>query len=255
MATNTQANEAIRYAEEITRSREILSPEAWRATFAEFIATLLFVFLGAGSVVVSGMLIDADLTAARLILIALAHGFAIALLAYATAHISGGHINPAVTFAAVLTRKISMTRGSMFVAAQIVGGVIGALLVAGVVSGAIDGNLGAHALGSEVSVGQGLLMEIIISFALVFVIFATAIDPKAAAGNLAPLAIGLTVLVTHLLAVPITGASMNPARSFGPALVSGAWSDHWIYWLGPLIGAAIAGLVYRYVFVNRRANA
>ncbi len=115
---------------------------------------------------------------------------------------------------------------------------------------AADTNLGAHALGSDVTVSMGLLMEIVVTFALVFVIFATAVDPIGM-GNLAPLAIGLAVLVDHLVAVPITGASMNPARSFGPALVAGEWSDQWIYWVAPLLGGAIAGLIDQFAFMNR----
>ena len=230
--------------------REFTSLEAWRSALAEFIATLLFVFLGAGSVVVTGGLPNGDLDPSRLVAIALAHGLAIALLAYATANISGGHINPAVTFAAWLTRKISSARALMYLAAQIGGAVIGALLLLATIPDASDTNMGAHALGPDVSITMGLLMEIILTFALVFVIFATAVDPGGM-GNLAPLAIGLTVLVDHLIAVPITGASMNPARSFGPALVAGEWSYHWIYWVGPLIGGGGAGLLYQFAFINR----
>ena len=233
-----------------TSRREFTSLEAWRSTLAEFIATLLFVFLGAGAVIVSGGLPNGDLDPARLVAIALAHGLAIAFLVYATANISGGHINPAVTFAALLTKKISAARGLMYVAAQIGGAVVGALLLLATIPDAADTNLGAHALGSDVTVNMGLLMEIVVTFALVFVIFATAVDPSGM-GNLAPLAIGLAVLVDHLLAVPITGASMNPARSFGPALVAGEWGDQWIYWAGPLIGGAFAGLVYQFGFMNR----
>ena len=233
-----------------TSRREFTSLEAWRSTLAEFIATLLFVFLGAGSVIVSGGLPNGDLDPARLVAIALAHGLAIAFLVYATANISGGHLNPAVTFAALLTKKISAARGLMFVVAQLGGAVVGALLLLATIPGAADTNLGAHALGPDVSVGMGLLMEIVITFALVFVIFATAVDPRGM-GNLAPLAIGLTVLADHLLAVPITGASTNPARSFGPALVSGEWAGHWLYWAGPLLGGALAGLVYQIAFINR----
>ena len=233
-----------------TSKRKFTSREAWRFTLAEFIVTLLFVFLGAGSVVVSGGLPNGDLDAARLGIIAVAHGLVIAILAYATANISGGHINPAVTFAAWMTNKISAARGLMFIAAQLSGAVVGALLLLATIPAAAATNLGAHALGPDVSISMGLLMEIIVTFALVFVIFATAVDPGGM-GNLAPLAIGLAVLVDHLVAVPITGASMNPARSFGPALVSGAWSDHWIYWVGPLLGGAGAGLVYQFMFINR----
>ncbi len=233
-----------------TSKREFTSLEAWRSTLAEFVATLLFVFLGAGSVSVSGGLPNGELGASRLVAIALAHGLGIALLVYATANISGGHINPAVTFAAWLTKNISTARGLMFVAAQLVGAAVGALLLLVTIPDAADTNLGAHALGPGVSISMGLVMEIIVTFVLVFVIFATAVDPGGM-GNLAPLAIGLTVLVDHLVAVPITGASMNPARSFGPALVAGYWADHWIYWVGPLLGGAGAALVYQFAFMNR----
>lgn len=233
-----------------TTKIEFKSLEAWRATFAEFIATLLFVFLGAGSVIVSGTLTNGELTATRLVTIALAHGLAITLLVFATAHISGGHINPAVTFAAMLTKKIGAAKGLMFIVAQVVGAVIGALLILATIPDAADTNLGSHALGPGVSVGMALSMEIVVTFILVFVVFATAVDPGGM-GNLAPIAIGLVVLVDHLVAVPITGASMNPARSFGPALVAGEWANHWIYWAGPLVGGAIAGLVYQFAFINR----
>ncbi len=229
---------------------EFTSLTAWRATFAEFLAVTMFVFLGAGSVVVTGGLTSGELDAPRLFSIALAHGFAIAFLAYATANISGGHINPAVTFAALVTNKISAARGLMYVGAQISGAIIGALLLLAAIPDAGDTNLGAHALGADVSVGMGLIMEIILTFVLVFVIFGTAVDPGGV-GPLAPLAIGLAVLVGHLVAVPITGASMNPARTIGPALIAGEWANHWIYWIGPLVGGGLAGLTYKFAFLNR----
>lgn len=232
-------------------TEDLSSPAAWRATCAEFIATLLFIFLGAGTVVVTGGLLGDGLTSARLVAIALAHGLAIALLVAATANISGGHINPAVTFGAWITGKISLTKGLMYVLAQLIGAVIGAFLLAAVIPESAQGNLGAHGLGAGISVGGGLLAEIILTFVLVFVVFATAIDPKGL-GSIAPIAIGLAVLVDHLLGVPVTGAGMNPARSFGPALVAGAWENHWIFWAGPLIGGAIAALIYEFVFLRRK---
>ena len=232
------------------RLSDLLSYEAWRSTFAEFIATMLFVFVGAGSVVVTGSLTDGELTAARLIAIAMGHGLAITLLVYATANLSGGHINPAVTFAAALTRKISTTKGAMYIGAQLTGAATGALLLKLSLPDLLEGNLGAHTLGPDVTITMGILMEIVLTFVLVFVIFATAFDPEGM-GRLAPLAIGLTVLVGHIVAVPLTGASMNPARSFGPAVVEGVWGNHWVYWAGPVIGGAIASLVYQVVFLGR----
>lgn len=226
-------------------------PTAWQGAIAEFITTLLFIFLGAGTVVVTGGLIKEGLTSARLVAIALAHGLAIALLVASTAKISGGHINPAVTFAALITRKIDIQKAIMYVIAQLVGAVVGAGLLALIVPTAAQGNLGAHGLGAGISAGGGLVAEIVLTFALVFVVFATAMDPKGL-GHLAPLAIGFTIVVDHLVGVPITGAGMNPARSFGPAVVAGAWENHWIYWVGPLIGAAIAGLVYESVFLRKQ---
>ena len=219
-----------------------------RSAAAEFIATLLFVFLGAGTVVVTASLGTGELTATRLIAIAFAHGLAIALLVSATGAISGGHINPVVTVAALVTGKIGVPRALVYIFAQLGGAIVGALLIMAVVPND-GGNLGAHSLASDVTVGAGLLTEIILTFALVFVVFATAIDPRGKAA-IAPVAIGLMVLVGHLFAVPLTGASMNPARSFGPALVGNDWADHWIYWVGPGSGAVLAAITYQFVYLR-----
>ncbi|MBI4185163.1 MAG: MIP family channel protein [Proteobacteria bacterium] len=232
-------------------TEDLSSPAAWRASVAEFIATLLFIFIGAGTVVVTGGLLGEPLTSARLVAIALAHGLAIALLVAATANISGGHVNPAVTFGAWVAGRIGLARAAMYVVAQLLGAALGAWLLSLVVPEAAQGNLGAHGLGQGISAAGGLLAEIVLTFVLVFVVFATAIDPKGP-GTIAPLAIGLAILVDHLVGVPLTGAGMNPARSFGPALVAGAWANHWVYWVGPAVGGAIAALVYRHVFLERR---
>ena len=126
-------------------------------------------------------------------------------------------------------------------------------MIAMIVPDTAQGNPGAHGLGSGISVGGGLLAETTLTFVLVFVVFATAIDPKGL-GKLAPIAIGLAVLVDHLFGVPVTGAGMNPARSFGPAVVAGAWDNHWIYWVGPAIGGALAALVYEFVYLRARED-
>ena len=244
-------------AQSLGFTAEDFGEKTWQAVLAELIATLLFVFLGAGTVVVVTGVIGANPgfqgDPAALVAIALAHGLALALLVAGTAKISGGHINPAVTFGAVITGRMKLSTGMLYVAAQLVGAVIGALLLEAAVVGQFEGNLGAHSLNLEVLDGRGagVLVEAVLTFVLVFTVFATAMDPRRLT-NLAPIAIGLAVLVDHFVGVPLTGASMNPARSFGPALVADFWDDHWVYWLGPLIGGGLAALVYYFTFMWRR---
>ena len=244
--------------------------KTWRAVAAEFIATGLFVFLGTGAVVVAqASLVQAGVTSPLpgsgfVIAVALAHGLTIALLVAATAKISGGHINPAVSFAAAMTGKMKVSTACLYIGAQLVAAIGGSLLLKGVIAAPMELGLGAHGLSVYDTAsglgllddqlgdgaGAGLLVEIVLTFVLVFVVFATALDPKGLA-HMAPAAIGLAYLVDNLVGIPLTGASMNPARSFGPAVVANVWDDHWIYWLGPLIGAATAALVYEFVFLQR----
>ncbi len=239
--------------------------KTWRAVAAEFIATGLFVFLGTGAVVVANASVialggtpPAVPTAGFVITVALAHGLAIMLLVAATAKISGGHINPAVSFAAAMTGKMKVSTAGLYIGGQVIAAILGSLLLKGVIAGPLEQGLGAHGVGSLMlledqmgdGAGAGLLVEAVLTFVLVFVVFATVMDPKGLA-HLAPMAIGLAYLVGNLVAIPLTGASMNPARSFGPAVVANIWDDHWIYWLGPLIGAAVAALVYEFVFLQR----
>jgi aquaporin TIP len=237
--------------------------KTWRAVAAEFIATGLFVFIGTGAVVVALASGAAAVnggnapTPAFVTAIALAHGLGILLAVATTANISGGHINPAVSFAAALTGKIKVSTGLLYVVAQLLGAVCASLLLKAIIAGPYEAGLGAHSINQTLlyhrvasGAGAALLVEIALTFALVWVVFATAIDPKGPR-HLAPAAIGLVIMADHFIGVPLTGASMNPARSFGPALVANQWADHWVYWLGPLIGAAIAALVYEFVFLHR----
>ena len=249
---------------------EDFSLKTWRAVAAEFFATGMFVFLGTASVVAANAFFAVNSepntppTPSFIIAVALAHGLASAMLVAATAKISGGHINPAVTFAAAITGKMKVSTGVLYIAGQLIAAVLAVLLLKTILAAPVEGGLGAHGIsvfipGEEAGLlddqvwngaGAALLMEVALTFVLVFVIFATAMDPKGL-GYLAPMAIGLAVLVDHLVGIPLTGASMNPARSFGPAVVANVWDNHWVYWLGPLIGAAAAGLVYQYVFLQR----
>jgi aquaporin TIP len=241
-------------AESLGFTEEDFGLDTWRAVLAELIGTLLFVFVGAGAVVtVTGVLGASPLSdPAALTAIALAHGLAIAVVVAGIASISGGHVNPAVTFGAVISGQMKLSRGLLYVGAQLLGAVLGALLLDAAVVSSFQGNLGAHGLNLAVLDGRGagVLVEAVLTFVLVFTVFATAIDAKRAT-NWAPIAIGLAVLIDHFAGVPLTGASMNPARSFGPALVADAWKDHWVYWAGPLIGGGLAALVYAGAFMSR----
>ncbi|KAG6549672.1 hypothetical protein Mapa_008651 [Marchantia paleacea] len=233
---------------------EATAPDAIKAGFAEFIATFLFVFIGVGSVSAYNKIFPVgDMTSAGLVGIALAHGLAIVITVAATANISGGHVNPAVTFGLMVGGHITIVRGFIYWVGQLVGAFLAAGLLKWVIVSVEP--VPVHALGAGVSVWSGLVLEIVLTFSLVFVVYATAVDPKKGSiGVVAPLAIGFTVLANHFVGVPFTGASMNPARSFGPALVNWSWASHWIYWVGPLIGAAIAGIVYDGVFISEASG-
>jgi aquaporin TIP len=221
------------------------------AALAELIAVMLFVFIGAGTVVVVLGAFPENPAADTLLAIAVAHGLAIGVLVAMTAGISGGHVNPAVTFSMIVTGRQKLGPGLVYIAAQLIGAVIGALLLQIVLADDIEGNLGAHALNESLVDGSmgGLIVEIILTFVLVATVFGTAVH-RAGPAAIAPIAIGFSILIDHLIGVPLTGASMNPARSFGPALVAGEWDDFWIYVIGPLVGAAIAGLLYTMVFMD-----
>ncbi len=240
----------------------------WRSVAAEFIATGLFVFLGTGAFVVANAWYAEVRSATSIpapgfvVTVAIANGLALMAMMAAVVKISGGHINPAVTFAAAITGKIKVSTAALFVGGQILAAVLGSLLLKGVIAAPMELGLGASSLGSTTEpailledqlgngAGAGLLIEAVLTFALVFVFFAAVLDPKGLT-HLAPVAVGVTYLVGQLVAIPLTGGSMNPARSFGPAVAANVWSDHWIYWLGPLIGAGIAAIVYEFVFLQR----
>lgn len=234
-----------------------LGLQTLRAVVAEFIATAVFLFVGVGTIVsVVHLLGEEDVPIAFpgvILTIGVAFGLTIALLVAAIGRISGGHINPAVTFAAVLTGRTKPLVGLLYVAAQVAGAVVGVALLKAVLADGVEGSLGVQSVDVEAvaSVQLGLLIEIILTFILVFVVFATAIDPKGP-HSIAPIAIGLAVLVDHLIGIPLTGASMNPARSFGPAAITNMWHDHWLYWAGPLIGGGTAGVLYYFLFMLGR---
>jgi aquaporin TIP len=229
-------------------STEASSPDALKGALAEFISLFLFVFIGVGTVMSYEKIHPGDLEAGGLLMIAIAHGLAIAILVAATANISGGHVNPAVSLGLALAGKITVIRLVLYWVAQLLGAVAGAWVLKQVTTGE---DVARHAIGAGMTPMSAMLMEIILTFTLVFVVFATAVDPKkGTVGVIAPLAIGFTVLAQIFVGAPFSGASMNPGRSFGPAVVAMDFTNHWVYWLGPFIGAALAALIYDGVFIS-----
>nr|CAC85291.1 putative tonoplast intrinsic protein [Posidonia oceanica] len=230
------------------RREEVTHGDALKATLAEFISTLIFVFAGEGSgIAYNNLSGDGDTTASSLIAAALAHGLGLFVAVSVGANISGGHVNPAVTFGAFVGGNITFLRGILYWHGQLLGSIVACLLLKFVTGGMTTGGFAV----SGVSVWNALVFEIVMTFGLVYTVYATAIDPKKGAiGTIAPLAIGLIVAANIFVGGVFTGASMNPAVAFGPALVSWNWVNHWIYWVGPLVGAAIAGIVYQLLFIN-----
>lgn len=219
----------------------------WRAVCAEFLSTLIFVLLGLGSTINW----HADEEApppADLVLISLCFGLSIATMVQSFGHISGGHINPAVTVAMLVTGKLSLAKAIFYIAGQCLGAVTGAGILHWVTPPAVRGSFGVTTVNSAISLGHGFLVELLITFELVFTVFATCDPKRSDLGGSAALAIGLAVAIGHLFAIPYTGASMNPARSFGPAMVTLNFQDHWVYWVGPVLGAIMAAGLYEYLF-------
>jgi aquaporin NIP len=205
---------------------------------AEAIGTFMMVFIGPGAAAVETW----SRGSVSPVGIALAFGFAILAGVYALGHISGAHFNPAVTAGFWLSRRFPGADVLPYVAAQIVGAVGAALLLRALLGVATQG----AATTPRIGVAPAFAVEVVLTFFLMLVIMAVATDARVA-GTVAGLAVGLTVAFDALMGGPLTGASMNPARSFGPALATGTWEGHWIYWLGPLVGASLAVTAYDYL--------
>jgi aquaporin TIP len=207
---------------------------------AEFIGTFALVFIGVGAIVAEAGLVG----------IALAHGLVIAVMASAVGHISGGHFNPAVTFGFLITRRMAPRLAGVYWGAQLAGAVAAALMLRAIYPDAANLDRGAPVLARGIGSLSGLLLEAILTFFLVWVIFATAADPRGAFKSIAGLAIGLTITLDILAGGPITGAAMNPARALGPELIQGVWTDFWLYIIGPLVGGGAAALLYDRLYLR-----
>jgi len=216
----------------------------WRCILAEGLGSLLFLLCVTSVALPWG---NTD-TSANNVEIGIGIGLSIASLAQAFGHVSGGHLNPAVTFAHMLALKISIVKGLLYIVAQIVGGIIGAALTYGCTPKANRATLGVTAPAPGVSAGQGFVMELLFTFILVFFVFSITDPKKKTEPYGTTLGIGVVIWVCHVCLIPFTGCGINPTRSFGPAVVMDSWQDHWIYWIGPLLGAALAALLYHVIF-------
>jgi aquaporin Z len=220
---------------------------------AEVVGTFTLIFIGAGSIIavnsiglITGAFGPALLSGGGLVTIALAHGLAIAVMVSAVGHVSGGHFNPAVTIAAWVTRRLGSGATIAYIGAQLAGGVLGALALRFLLPGQVwsDVSLGTPLVNPILADWQAIAIEAVLTFLLVWVVFATALDPEGSFNKIAGLAIGLTIAMDIMVGGPFTGAAMNPARSLGPAIVSGEFTGWWVYALGPIIGGTIAALLY-----------
>jgi aquaporin TIP len=214
-----------------------------RRAAAEFVGIFALTFVGAGSIMASGN---------NLLAVAAAHGIILAVMVSAVGHISGAHFNPAITFGFLITGRILPVIALAYWAAQFAGATLAALLLKWIfpnviVSGA---KLGAPALSPAIGAFPGVVLELIMTFFLAWVVFATAADPRGAFKSIAGFAIGLTIGADILMGGPLTGAAMNPARAFGPELVENYWSNAWIWYIGPLLGAGLAALAYEYLYLR-----
>ncbi len=210
-----------------------------RRAGAEALAAFALVFAGCGAIV-SDVAYEGALGAVG---VSLVFGLVIMAMVYATGHLSGAHINPAVTLAFALTRHVPLREAGAYIAAQLTGATLAALCLLAVWPDA-PADLGATT--PTVGTASALLYEALLTAVLMFVIMAVATDTRAVGAG-AAIAIGGTVALDALVGGPVTGASMNPARSFGPALAAGAWEDLWLYVLGPVVGAAGGALAYQAV--------
>ncbi|XP_036064936.1 aquaporin-6 [Onychomys torridus] len=210
-----------------------------KALFAEFLATGLYVFFGVGSVLPWPVALPSVLQ------IAITFNLATATAVQVSWKTSGAHANPAVTLAYLVGSHISLPRAMAYIAAQLAGATAGAALLYGVTPGGVRETLGVNVVHNSTSTGQAVAVELILTLQLVLCVFAST-DSRQTLGSPAAM-IGTSVALGHLIGIYFTGCSMNPARSFGPAVIVGKFAVHWIFWVGPLTGAVLASLIYNFI--------
>ena len=231
------------------RERMVGEHDLLRRSLAEFIGTFALVFVSAGAIASAGLTGDVS---PSLLVVALAYGLVIAVMVSAVGHISGGHFNPAVTLAFFVTRRLAVSLTIAYLVVQLAAAAGAALLIRWIFPGqSAEGvGYGSPAIDPGIDVAEALVVEALLTFFLVWVVFATLADIRGTFKAVAGLAIGLTVAFDVLIGGPLTGAMMNPARAFGPQLIDGSWDDFWIWYAGPILGGAIAALLYELVYLR-----
>jgi MIP family channel proteins len=225
-----------------------------RKLTAEFLGTFAFVFVSAGSICTDAYLVSTGQSGLGWLGIAIAAGLTFGVMAPALAHISGGHLNPAITIGFWVTRRLSTLDTITYWIAQLAGAIAAAYAIKLIIP---DSTWTAKALGSitpelggDFTRAHGIALEAILTFFLVLAVFATSVDRKGAFRKVGGFATGLTVAAGTLLAGPFTGGALNPARALGPALASTHWQNHGVYWAGPLLGGVVAAFVYDRIFLR-----
>lgn len=222
-----------------------MQPELVRKMTVEAVGAFALSFIGVGAILYGGP--------NSLVTVALAHGFVIAVMVCAAGHISGGHFNPAVTFGFLVTKRIPGREAVGYWVAQLGAAVLGALAVRATLPNNVPNiKPGLTVLAPGVSWGSGFVIEFILTFFLVFVIFGVAVDPRGSFAAVAGIPIGLTISLDIMMGGPLTGASMNPSRTFGPDVVAGKFTDIWLYFIACPLGAAAAALLYHHLILARR---
>ena len=220
-------------------------PDALRRGAAEFVGAFALIFVGAGAILAAGPISEPGVVG-----IALAYGLAMAVMVSAVGHISGGHFNPAITLGFLVTGRLHPALAVVYWIAQFGGAVAAAALLRWIFNDTNEGNLGAPVLNPAIEPEAGLIIEAILTFFLVWVFVATAADPRGTFKSIAGLAIGLTITMDVLMGGPLTGAAMNPARAFGPELLSNDWDNFWIWYVGPIAGGVIAAVAYEMLYLR-----
>jgi MIP family channel proteins len=226
-------------------------PSLARRLTAEALGTFGLVFIGAAVVVVNGGFPNSGI---GLLGIALAHALVLSIMVTSTMTISGGHLNPAVTVALMVRRRIDPVSALAYILVQLVAACFAAFLVKLLLPhpAVTNAMLGVPVIANSVSLGQAIGIELVLTFFLVSAVFGTAVSPDAP--RVGGFGIGLVLLFDILVGGPLTGAAMNPARAFGPALVAGQWVGHLVYWIGPLLGGLLAAVLWEYVLLPRGPN-